>query len=104
MKVKLPVIIWKLHKDDPQWICQSIEKGLYSVDVKHLLLVVKTHIVRFAKDGITKELDLDACEFTILVNTNEELKRMQERYNLNDQEMSNLVACLAMFGFMMGEV
>jgi hypothetical protein len=103
VKLLLPECVWRLHEGSSEWLCESIEKGLYSVDINRLLSLLKEKCLFFPEGG-KKELDMSLCQFSILLTCKEELLRIQDKFDLKEEEMQLLVAYLAVYGFLMGEI
>jgi len=103
VKVSFPKCIWRLHNENSEWLCESIEKGLYSVEITRLLSLLRERCLIFPGEEKT-ELDLDACQFSVLLTCKEELLRIQNKFNLDEKEMGFLIAYLAIYGFLMGDI
>ena len=102
MKVLIPKCILELHRNDFEWLCNSIEKGLYSIDIERLILVIKKRCFTF--QDVNEEIDIDDCKFNILLTCKEELSKIEKKFRLKKEEMSLLISYLAIYGFTMGDI
>jgi len=102
--VLIPKRVLELHRGDLKWLCSSIEKGLYSVDVDRLLELIKSNCCAVEPEDSLFELDLSVCPFSFYLAGKEKLRRIKEEYKLNDGEVGKMIFYLALYGFLMGEV
>jgi len=99
VNVYIPNFIWEIHNKDLEFLCLSIEKGLYSVSLDRLNNLVESINVNFSKDIL---IELKKCESSFYKSFSYELGKMAEKYE--EDKFEKIIVILAIFGYLMGEV